>query len=115
MALCNACKGKGYQEGGETCSQCYGSGHVNWWETEEYQRTGKMPEEKIDPDKGFADIGLAGGAIVGLVLYLITHNFDAAIIVGFIAAFLLATILKFISKYIITFLVIGYILYLLFG
>lgn len=113
---CKQCDGKGYTDYELDCSACNGMGTVQWWETKEYRETGKRPkEEKPDTDKFYAEIGMVGGVILGIGVYLFTANSMIAVIAGALAAVLGATLLKFIFKYIFAILIISYVLYLLFG
>lgn len=115
MPICKECNGNGYTDCEDICLNCSGIGTVEWWETREYKTTGEVPKEEVKSDKGFAQLGFAGGLIIGIGVYIATQNYTIAVTVGVIVAFLAATILRLFFKYLLAILVIGYVLYIFFG
>lgn len=113
---CKKCDGKGYTDSELNCPACNGMGTVQWWETQEYRETGNRPKvEKPDKDKFSNDLGMVGGIVIGVIIYVFTANSMIAVITGALTAVLGATLLRFIFKYIFAILVISYVIYLLFG
>lgn len=114
---CKQCEGKGYDKfSGEDCRTCGGIGSVQFWETRQYQETGRAPKENTaNVEKGYFTLGLIGGVIVGIVVYALTLDIGIAIPAAIITTILAATIIRLFFKYLLAIFVIGYLLYLIFG
>lgn len=115
--ICKQCRGSGYDNfSGEDCHACKGRGTVNFWETRQYQETGKAPKGyKADVERGYITIGLIGGAVVGIGAYVVTLDLGIAISAMMITTLLAATLLRLFFKYLLAIFIIGYLLYLVFG
>lgn len=99
---CMQCDGTGSDSfSGEFCQSCHGQGY--------------QISNKADTEKGYITLGLIGGIIVGFGAYVLTLDIGIAIGAGMITTVLVATVIGFIFKHLLAILIIGYLLYLLFG